>query len=92
MPKADLKVVDFPYEATLRDSPAKLRQLADAIEEGRHGEVSCVGVALIGGSFQCFGWGEGFRGDSPSPSAAALFGAAQLRVLQQIEAHGRDDA
>lgn len=88
---ADLKVVDFPYEATLRDVPAQLRKLADAIDAGEYGAVSCVGVALMGDSFQCFGWGDGFQNDSPAPSAAAMFGAAQLRVLQTIEAHGREE-
>lgn len=88
---ADLKVVDFPYEATLRDVPAQLRKLAEAIEAGEHGAVSSVAVAVMGDAFECFGWGDGFHGDCPAPSAAALFGAARLRVLRSIEEHGQEE-
>jgi hypothetical protein len=83
-------LVQFPRGETLRNAPAKLRLLADAIERGDYGEVSTVGVAIMGSTFECLGWGDGLRGESVGPSCFALFGAAQLRLLKEIEAHGRD--
>lgn len=85
------KVVEFPYGQTLRNSPAQLRALADRIERGDYGEVSTVALCLIGDSFEAFAWGDGINQESPSPSAAGMFGAAQLRILQALESHGRDE-
>lgn len=84
-----LKVVQM-RESTLRDVPAQLRQLADEIERGDHGEVTCAGAVIMGRSFQCFGWGDGIHGDTVGPSVAMLFQAGALRILKAIEAHGRD--
>lgn len=85
---ANLKVVTM-REVSLRDIPGQLRLLADAIERGDHGEVSCAGAVLIGSSFASFGWGDGCNGDSVGPSVATLFSAGALRITKQIEGHGQ---
>jgi hypothetical protein len=85
------KVVEFPYGATLRDVPAQLRKLADKIQAGAHGEVSTVALTLIGDKFEVYVWGDGIVDESASPTAAAMFGAAQLRILKALEEHGREE-
>jgi hypothetical protein len=83
-----LKVVTL-HESTLRDVPAKLRQLADAIEAGEHGDVSCCGVAIMGSTMEAFGFGDGIMKDSVAPSVALLFQAAALRLVREVEQAGR---
>lgn len=52
-----LNVVDFPL-TSLADIPAKLRDLADKIESGEHGEPSAAIVVLAGDELEVFGYGE----------------------------------
>lgn len=84
----DLKVITL-RETTLRDSPSKLRQLADAIERGEYGNVGCVGVVLLGNSLEVFGFGDGIKDDGVAPSVATLFRAGALRLEMSIESHGK---
>lgn len=78
-----LKVVDFPH-SPLHDVPAKLRQLADDIEQNRYGPVGSCGVALLADTFEVFGFGQ----DSDAPSIALLFQAGLTRFSNSIERHG----
>jgi hypothetical protein len=86
---ADLKVVTM-RESTLRDVPAQLRLLADQIERGEYGPVGCCGVAILGDTFECFGYGDGVQNDGIGPSVMTLFYAAIQRIAGSIESHGRD--
>jgi hypothetical protein len=83
-------LLQFPLDTTVRDIPGHLRKLADRIEAGEYGEVNTVALALMGGSFEAFGWGDGFENSAMGPAAACMFGAAQLRIVQAIERHGRE--
>lgn len=85
---ADLKVVTL-HEHSLRDISAQLRLLADRIEAGAYGAVSCCGVALLGDTFEIFGYGDGVREDGIGPSIALLFQAGVQRLADSIERHGR---
>lgn len=88
MSSPDLKVVTL-FEHSLRDVAGKLRQLADDIESGTYGEVTCLGVALMGNTFEIFGFGDGINGESVSPSIACLFRAGSMRIEKEIESFGR---
>jgi hypothetical protein len=81
---ADLKVVQL-HQSTLRDVPAKLRMLAEAIERGDHGHVSTCAIALLGDTMECLSFGD----DSSGPSAAVLFQAAAMRIVREVEQAGR---
>lgn len=78
-----MKIVEFPI-STLADVPAKLRQLADDIEANRYGPVGSCGVAILGDTFEMFGFGQ----DSDAPSIALLFQAGLIRFSNSIERHG----
>ena len=79
-----IKVVDFPH-TSLHDVPAKLRQLADDIENGIYGPVGSCGVAVFGDTLEIFGFGQ----DSSGPTINLLFQAAVTRFASEIERHGR---
>lgn len=82
----DLKVVEFPPSA-IRDPVLCLRDLADAIEAGEHGEVGTVAIAVFGDTLEVLGSGP----DSDAPTCALVFHAAALRFASEIERHGRGD-
>jgi hypothetical protein len=84
----DLKVVTM-REHSLRDVPAQLRLLADAIEGGKYGPVGCCGVAILGDTFECFGYGDGVTEDGIGPSVATLFEAGVQRITKAVEQHGK---
>lgn len=81
---AGLRVVTL-HESSLRDVPAKLRQLADQIEAGQYGHVSSCAAALLGSTFEVFSWGD----DSSAPSASLLFQAGVQRIAKAIETAGQ---
>lgn len=83
-PPAKLSVIQ---ETSLCDVPAKLRELADEIEQGVYGNVGCCAVALLGDEFTIFGFGE----DSRAPSAHCLFHAAAVKLAMAFVEHGADD-
>lgn len=80
----DLKVVTL-HESTLRDVPAKLRQLASQIEAGQYGHVSSAATVILGDTMEVFSWGD----DSSAPSAALLFQAGVQRIAKTIETAGQ---
>lgn len=84
---AELKVVTL-RETNLRDVPAMLRKLADAIEQGDHGHVTCCALALLGRTFDVFAFGDSVDNDGMAPSAALMFHAAALRFAKEIEQTG----
>jgi len=51
-----LKVIDFPVNS-LADLPQKLRDIADAIEEGQFGEAKECIIVLNAASLEVFGIG-----------------------------------
>jgi hypothetical protein len=73
------------YETNYRDVPATLRVIADEIEAGKYGEVSCLAVALLGDTMEVFGLGP----DSDGTASASLLQAGALRIIGTIERHGR---
>lgn len=83
----DLKVIQM-RESTLRDVPAVLRKIADEVERGEHGHVTCCAIAMLGQTFDVFACGDGIQQDGMGPSAALMFHAAALRFAKQIEQHG----
>jgi hypothetical protein len=85
----DLRVVTL-HESTLRDIPNKLRELADAIEQGNWGEVSACGVVTFGSKLEVFGFGDGVHHESVGASFVALFHAGAARIVNDIERHGRE--
>lgn len=72
--------------AKYRDPVYFLRNLADEIERGQHGDVSTLAVALLtegaedGSPLATFGGGR----NSDIYRVASAFGAAQLRLLNLI--------
>jgi len=72
--------------AEYRDPVYFLQNLADEIEKGQHGDVSTLAIALLtegaedGSPFATFGGGR----NSDICRVAAVFGAAQLRLLNLI--------
>ena len=80
---ANLKVVEFPV-ADYRDPVKMLRNIADGIEAGEHGDVQTIGIALFGDSLELFGGGP----DSAAPTVALIFSAAVQRFAREIEQFG----
>lgn len=74
------------YKSNYRDPVSALRKIADEIERGEYGEVGCVGIALLGETFEVFGAGP----DSAGYSVAAVFHAGLVRLTSSIERRGRD--
>lgn len=80
---ANLNVVQLPT-APLTDIPAQLRQLADAIEAGDHGEVTTLfAVKPNGGDYPTvYGWGDVERHNEP----IIQFELAKLWLLTHMTA------
>lgn len=74
----ELKVVSI-YKTTLLDIPGKLRELADAIERGVHGDVLQCAVVSCGQSTQVFAFG-----DTNASDAHLMFGAAQFLLAKAV--------
>ena len=80
-----LRPVDI-QPAPYRDPVIFLRNLAEEIEKGQHGDVNTIAVALLtegaedGSPLATFGGGR----NSDIYRVAATFGAAQLRLLNLI--------
>jgi len=70
----------------LRDHVEKLRELADAIEDGRYGDVGCVAVVVLGDECSVFGFGA----DSAAPSVALLLHAGFFKLSQAVANHGTE--
>jgi hypothetical protein len=76
-------------ESTLLDIPAKLRELAAAIEKGEYGEVGSAVVLTYGDSFEVFGYGTGITPGDPGSSAALMCQAGALRFARAVESTGQ---
>jgi hypothetical protein len=79
-----MELVKTIYESNFRDVPATLRRIADEIEAGNYGEVSCVGLALLGDSLEVFGIGP----DSEAPSVALVLNAGVMKLTMPVLHHG----
>lgn len=75
MTKPNLHVI---HETSLCDVPAKLRELAQSIENGVYGEIDCCAVATFGDELSIFGFGT----DSKGLTAHCLFHAAAVKIAQ----------
>ena len=81
MEKPDLKVVGEIKPPEYRDPVKMLRNLADDIENGKHGEVHTIAIATFGDDgLQVFGGGE----DSTGPTVAMVFQAASMKMCQPL--------
>jgi len=74
-----LKVVEFPHNS-LADLPQKMRDLADAIEEGHFGTAKACVVVLNADLLQVFGLGS----DADSTVAHYLLACAQRKLEQPL--------
>lgn len=79
MPVTALPVTDR------RDPVAMLRDVADAIERGDHGEVGTLGIVVMGNTVEVFGAGV----DYAACSVALLLHAGFQRMSTAIAEHGR---
>ena len=86
MTETQLAEVITLYESNVRNIPAVLRELADSIEAGKYGEVGEAAFVLMGDTLEVFGWGNLQDGCS----SAVLLQAGAMRIVREVERHGRD--
>lgn len=82
---AMLNVVTL-HESNFRDPVATLRNIADEIENGEYGDVSCVAVAVFGDTLEVFGAGI----DSEPSSVGMLLSAAHLKLAGLMITQGHE--
>lgn len=82
MSAPNLKVVEI-YPTNFRDVPGALRSVADDVENGVYGDVSCVAISMMGKKIEVFGIGP----ESEAPMTACLLeiGAKKLRDIMFAE-------
>jgi hypothetical protein len=81
MSKPDLKVVGEIKPPEYKDPVKMLRNLADDIENGKHGEVHTIAIATFGDDgLQVFGGGD----DSEPPTVGMMFQAASMKMCQSL--------
>lgn len=68
--------------SNFRDPVATIRHIADEIEQGTYGTVSCVGVVLLGDKMEVFGAGPNSR---EAANVALLLHAGFLRLSKTVE-------
>ena len=71
-------------ESNYRQVVPTLRAIADEIERGEHGEVSCAALVVFGDELKVFGAGP----DSEAPTVALLLHAGFNSFSRAIEQHG----
>jgi hypothetical protein len=69
------------YVHNFRDAPATLRHLADRIDAGEYGDVTCVGVSLLGDGLSVFGCG---KESEPADTALVLHAGFQFLMDQFV--------
>lgn len=74
------------YEVNIQNIPAMMRKLADAIEEGKYGDVGQCAVCILGDSFETFGWGQ----ESEPATTAIMLQAGAHRMITAIAEWGHD--
>jgi len=79
-----LNVVDFPVPE-YRNPVKMLRNIADDIEAGIHGDITSITIVTFGETMEVFAGGS----DADAPTCALLLNAASLRFAREIEGHGR---
>lgn len=81
MNKPDLKVVGEIKPSEYKDPAKMLRNLANDIEAGEFGEVTCIAIATFGDAgLEVFGGGS----DSVGPTIAMMFQAASMKMCQSL--------
>ena len=81
MSTPELKVVGEIKPPPYKEPVTMLRNLANDIEKGKHGEVTCIAIATFGDDgLQVFGGGE----DSVGPTIAMVFQAASMKMCQSL--------
>lgn len=81
--KPNLTVVAFPH-SSLVDVPTKLMELAEDIRNGTYGDVTALGIVLMGDKLHVFGFGR----EADGLSVSCLLRAGSLRIEKQLEEHG----
>ena len=77
----NLKVVGSIAPPGYKDPVRMLRNLADDIESGEHGEVNTIAIATFGDAgLGLFGGGA----DSVGPTIAMVFQAASMKMCQAL--------
>lgn len=77
------QLLDFPLNSSMLDIPSALRELAEQIERGEHGEAFSLMWAIDKGNSQM---SLGLMGKSPQPALLAYYmaGAVQKKLLTGI--------
>ena len=84
MEKPDLKVVGEIKPPPYKEPVTMLRNLANDIEKGKYGEVTCIAIATFGDDgLQVFGGGI----DSEGPVVAMMFQSASMKLCQSLVDH-----
>ena len=77
----DLKVVGEIKPPDYKDPVLMLRNLADDIENGKHGEVHTIAIATFGDAgLEVYGGGD----DSVGPTVTMVFQAASIKMCQSL--------
>lgn len=76
---SDFTVLKFPHHS-LADLPQKLRDMADAIEQGHYGDAKECVIVLNANSLEVFGFGAGTDGTV----AHYLLACAQRKLEQPM--------
>ena len=77
------QLLDFPLNSSMLDIPSALRELADQIERGEHGDAFSLMWVIDTGNSQM---SLGLMGKSPQPGLLAYYmaGAVQKKLLTGI--------
>ncbi len=79
-----LKVVGEIKPPPYKEPINMLRNLADEIQAGGHGEVTCIAIATFGDAgLEIYGGGK----DSESPVVAMMFQSAAMKMCQPLIDH-----
>lgn len=73
------------HESNYRQPAATLRKIADSIDAGIYGEVTEIGIVLLGDTMEVFGAGPG----SEACSIGLLLHSGFMRLSKAVEEHGR---
>ena len=77
------QLLDFPLNSSMLDIPSALRELAEQIERGEHGEAFSLMWVIDKGNSQM---SLGLMGKSPQPGLLAYYmaGAVQKKLLTGV--------
>ena len=84
MSGSHLKVVGEIKPPEYKNPVKMLRNLADEIDAGKHGEVACIAIATFGDAgLEVYGGGI----DSEAPVIAMVFQSAAMKMCQPLIDH-----